>query len=299
MNRIVVTGASGQLGQALQRLVWEPSTDLIALSSTQLDVTDPEAVSTMAADTKPNVIINAAAYTAVDAAEDHPDAAFAVNAEAVGHLADAANRHDAFLIHVSTDYVFDGLKGEPYVEQDPISPIGVYGRSKAAGEAAAATADKAVTLRTSWLYGSDGNNFVSTMLRLASERDHIGVVGDQVGCPTAVPNLARCIQELIEATDAGMNLPSERTYHAVCTGSATWFDLAQAVFDASAAGFSGQLAKLTTSEYPTKATRPPDSRLDCSSLENQFGISLGPWRPALEPVVAELEKSKSESIISG
>jgi len=295
MTTVLVTGAGGQLGQELQQLNWTDHTRLVPLTSSQLDITAPESVSATVAEINPDVIVNAAAYTAVDRAEEEPDRAMAVNATAVSYLAEAANRHTSLLIHISTDYVFDGLKGEPYVEQDPISPTGVYGHTKAAGEAAAALADRSLVLRSSWLYSSRGNNFVSTMLRLASERDQIGVVDDQFGCPTAVPKLAAALQQIIYSTGAGTNLPAQRIYHAACTGTATWYDLAEAAFSASAVGFSGQLSRLATSEYPTKATRPPDSRLNCCGLERDLGISLGPWQAPLAQVVKEITNKHSES----
>lgn len=287
MTKVVITGAGGQLGVELCRARWPRSFAVEALTSADLDITD--AASTAAAMTalRPDIIVNAAAYTAVDRAEDEADRAFAVNATGVSHLATVADRLDALFVHFSTDYVFDGTSSSWYVERDQVSPLGVYGRSKAAGELAARSAARAVVLRVSWIYGSTGSNFVSTMLRLARERDEIGVVGDQVGCPTAAADVALAVTELVSAEADGAAI--SRLYHLAAPDDASWFELASSVFEASASGFDGRLRKLTTAEYPTAARRPANSRLDASLIAADLGIHLPSWRSSLPAVVSELE----------
>lgn len=285
---VLITGANGQLGRDLQRAPWPAGTEVVALTSTELDITNADAVRSQIERLQPGVVVNAAAYTAVDRAEDDEAQATLVNATAVGHLANAADAVSAALIHVSTDYVFDGAKSEWYVEDDPLSPIGAYGRSKAAGEAVALEADRSVVLRTAWVYGALGNNFVTTMLRLATERDVLGVVDDQLGCPTATSDIAAAIVRVTEAF-AGEAAPPERIYHLCSPDDASWHEFAMSIFDASTTGFHGVCNKLTTAEYPTKAARPANSRLDSSRLARDFGIVLPSWRTSLPLVVAELQ----------
>lgn len=291
MTRVLVTGAGGQVGRELLRAAWPESTDVVGFTSSELDITDPAAVERTVADTEPDVLVNAAAYTAVDAAEDDEARATAVNATAVGHLAAAADTVDAFLVHLSTDYVFDGTKPDPYVEDDPIAPIGAYGRSKAAGEAAALDAADSVVLRTAWVYGALGNNFVRTMLRLAGERDTLGVVGDQVGSPTSAADIAATIVELV-ARRAEEPLP-HRLYHLAAPDTASWHEFAMATFAASAAGFDGVCNELTTDQYPTKAVRPANSRLNTTRLTTLLGHPLPSWTSSLPRVVAEMEGATS------
>ncbi len=288
--RIVVTGANGQVGQELQRVPWPEGTTIRALSSNDLDITDSTSTSRLLTELDPTVIVNAAAYTAVDAAESDEDRATLVNATGVANLATASNRCGAFLIHISTDYVFDGTKTSWYVETDPLNPVGAYGRSKAKGEAHMTLADDSVTLRTAWVYGALGSNFVTTMLRLASERNQIGVVADQVGCPTAATDIARAIVEIVEVHQLQGSLPS-RLYHLAAPDQASWFEVAEAVFEASAFGFNGELSALTTEEYPTAALRPANSRLDSTLIYQELGIRLPSWRDSLALVIRELEEN--------
>ena len=291
MTRIVITGANGQLGRELVRFSWPAGYELRPYTSAELDITDVAAVSAAVDVANPDVIVNAAAYTAVDRAEDDEERAMAVNATAVEHLARAADRADALLVHLSTDYVFDGTKADWYTETDPLAPLGVYGRTKAAGEAAAAKAAKSVTLRTAWVYGALGSNFVTTMLRLAGERSELGVVDDQVGCPTSAADLAAAIAQLIEATEGGRVQPPATLYHLASPDSATWHEFAMAIFETSAAGFAGTCNRLTTAEYPTRAVRPANSRLASHQIATDLGIELPSWRRSLPRVVAELEGS--------
>lgn len=284
-----MTGAAGQLGRELARADWSDGIEVVALDSRQLDITVAPTVARAVAEIRPRVIVNAAAYTAVDQAEDDEERAMAVNGTAVGHLAEAADRAGALLVHVSTDYVFDGSKGGWYVESDPLAPLGAYGRSKAVGEAQALRADRSVVLRTAWVYSAVGRNFVATMLRLAADRDELGVVDDQVGCPTSAADLAAAIVDLVDASDLGRaDLPA-RLYHAASPEPATWHQLAMATFEASERGFDGVCRRLLTQEYPTRAVRPANSRLSSTRLAHDLGIMLPPWSSSLPAVVAELE----------
>ncbi len=292
MTSVLITGANGQLGRELRRAPWPGRDTITALDSADLDITDADDVHDTVQRIQPDVIVNAAAYTGVDTAEDEEEQATLVNATAVGYLAAAADAVSAALIHVSTDYVFDGSKTGWYVEGDPLAPIGAYGRSKAAGEAAALEANRSVVLRTAWVYGALGSNFVTTMLRLASERDVLGVVDDQHGCPTATADIATAIVRLADAFAGGGTAP-ERVYHVCSPDDATWHEFALAIFDNSATGFGGVCDKLTTAEYPTKAIRPPNSRLDSTRLQRDFDLTLPSWRASLPLVVAELQQDQS------
>jgi dTDP-4-dehydrorhamnose reductase len=290
---VLVCGAGGQLGRELQRVSWPPRFEIHAVGREQLDITDETAVETRVAALRPHVIVNAAAYTAVDRAEDEPATAFAVNAAGVGHLVRAAERCGARLLHVSTDYVFDGTKTGWYVESDPIAPLGVYGNSKAEGERLALQYPGSTVLRTAWLFGALGQNFVTTMLRLARERQKIGVVADQYGCPTAAKDVAVALVNVAQACldgtiDGGL-------FHLASPVAATWHEFAAAIFNASQHGFHGEFRKLTTAEYPTRARRPANSRLDSSLIEARLGIRLPDWRDSVVDVVRELEASSNRN----
>jgi dTDP-4-dehydrorhamnose reductase len=293
MTRVLVCGANGQLGRELQRARWPSDFTIEALSIERLDITDQRAVTALVEQLRPAVIVNAAAYTAVDRAEDEPAKAFAVNAVGVKHLAQAAARCRARLLHVSTDYVFDGTKEGWYVEFDPVSPLGVYGRSKAEGERVALEYADATVLRTAWLFGALGQNFVRTILRLAREREVIGVVGDQKGCPTAAKDVAKA---LVTITQAALDRSHEGgLFHLTSPSEASWHELAGAVFDVSKHGYHGEFRMLTTSQYPTRAQRPANSRLDSSLISSTLGIKLPDWRESLAEVVGELEADSSRS----
>lgn len=291
MTTVLVAGANGQVGQELRRSPWAAGVELVAHPSTTLDITDPSAVAGAVEAAGPDVIVNAAAYTEVDRAEDEPDRAVAVNRDGVAHLAAAADRAGALLVHLSSDYVFDGAKTGRYTEADPVSPLGVYGRSKAAGEEAALAATRSITLRTSWVYGAKGPNFVATMLRLALERDELGVVDDQYGCPTSAADLALAIGTVIERmTEPTTSRSLARLYHLAAPDDASWYELALATFEASALGFGGTCRRLTTAQYPTRAPRPANSRLDSGAIARDLGIELPSWRCSLPAVVAEIEE---------
>ncbi len=302
--RIVVTGGPGQLvlslierGAARQSEAFT----VIAVGPPDLDlaVPDDERILAALAAAHPDVIVNAAAHTAVDKAESERELAFAINAAGAGAVARAAVRLGVPLVHVSTDYVFAGDQSQPYTEDDPTGPTGVYGASKLAGEQAvlASGADAAI-LRTAWVYSPFGANFVKTMLRLAETRDELGVVADQRGNPTNALDLADAV--LTVATHLKTDIAPELRglFHATGSGEASWADFAEAIFAASAAqgGRSARVKHITTAEYPTPAKRPANSRLDCSRLAQRHGVRLPDWRGSTQAVVARLVQESLEGI---
>lgn len=272
-----MTGGGGQLGQALQRAA-PVGTDVIALSHAQLDIADEAAVMALVEREAPDLILNAAAYTAVDRAESEPEIAVRVNAEAPAVLARAAAARGIRLVHVSTDFVFDGTLGRPYRPDDTPNPLGVYGATKLAGEMAVAAADpSALIVRTAWVHGPAGANFVGTMLRLMAERDRLGVVVDQVGTPTHVEGLADALWRLA-ATDA------HGIVHHTDAGVASWYDFAVAIREeALALGLldrAAEVAPIATADYPTPARRPAIAILDKAS-GRAAGITPVHWREGL------------------
>ena len=287
-RRILVIGGTGQLGRELTALSWSPGFDVIAPLRKELDATDQSALAAYLGTGDWIVVINTAAYTAVDAAEDAVAEAYHVNALGPAILAAETARRDIPLIHVSTDYVFDGTKPEPYVEDDPTHPLGVYGASKLAGEEAVRTGNpRHIIVRTSWLVGRFGKNFVKTMLRLAGERESVSVVDDQLGTPTAASDLAAAIVTIAATPDLG-----ERAgiYHFANRGETTWCGLARSVFALSKerGGPSATVEAIATADYPTPARRPANSRLSTAKIERVFGIVPRPWEEALADVVASL-----------
>lgn len=286
MTRVLVTGAGGQLGAELMRAATPPALEVVGTDRAALDIADRAAVRSVVADIRPDVIVNAAAYTAVDRAEQEPELAFAANADGVSHLVGAAREVDARLVHMSTDYVFDGTKSGWYVESDPVRPLGVYGESKAAGEQAARAHDRHLILRTSWVFGALGSSFVSTMLRLAAERDEIAVVDDQLGCPTSAADIAGAIVALLSETGGADELRG--TFHLASPEAATWFQFARQILAPNIADGSLELRPLTTAEYPTPAARPANSRLDSGAIFAARGVRLPSWRESVKPVVHEL-----------
>jgi dTDP-4-dehydrorhamnose reductase len=291
---ILVTGGSGQLASAL--LAAAGTRPLLRVGRPQFDFDQPAALPDLLRDAAPSLIINAAAYTAVDRAETDAEAAARANRDGPALLAEYCARTGIPLLHVSTDYVFDGLKGAPYVETDPPRPTGVYGATKLAGEQAVlAECPRAVVLRTSWVYAARGRNFVLTMLRLGAERDRLSVVADQIGCPTAAPDLAAVILGIADRIGAGgWHDEYGGIFHAAGTGWVSWHGLAAAIFEvASGHGLKPpKLEAITTAEYPTAARRPPDSRLDCGKLARVFGLQLPPWRVSLGRVVDEVYQAQ-------
>ncbi|MFN3216048.1 MAG: dTDP-4-dehydrorhamnose reductase [Acidimicrobiales bacterium] len=284
--RVLVTGAAGQVGAELMRAAWPAGVAVTGVDRRGLDITDAAAVDAVVADLAPEVIVNAAAYTAVDRAETEPDLAQAVNATGVAHLAAAANRHGSRLIHISTDYVFDGTKDGWYVETDPVAPLGVYGATKLAGEQAAAAAERHLILRTAWVYGALGANFVATMLRLGAERDELAVVADQRGCPTAAIDIAAAIVDLVTAGLDGDELTG--TYHLASPEEATWHGFACAILAEPIASGRLRVRAIPTTDYPTPAARPANSRLDSTAIADAAGIVLPAWSTTMPAVRAEL-----------
>jgi len=281
--RILVTGADGQLGRCLQDQLGQTDHAWIACNRDSMDITDAQAVNTKIGDFKPEVIINAAAYTAVDKAESDEKTAWAINADAVGYLATAANMIGARILHVSTDYVFDGSATSPYKESDPVCPLGVYGASKLAGEQAAATANHFCVVRTAWVFSEYGNNFLKTMLRLAASRPELSVVADQIGTPTYAGDLAAALIGMAEE-----EIPSG-VYHFSGGRSCSWHQFADAIFGVAANELSTftrpEVLPISTSEYPTPAKRPAYSVLDDSLLRSVLPNAAGDWVQALPYVI--------------
>lgn len=289
MPRILLLGASGQLGIEISRAQIPARWTLSALGRDMLDLSEPAAVAAAIEAAKPDAIINASAYTAVDKAEAEPELAFALNRDAPAAMAQAAARLGVPLIHVSTDYVFSGDKPTPYVEDDPRQPANVYGRSKAEGEVAVLEAwDRAAVVRTSWVFSAHRANFLKTMLRLGETRDDVGVVSDQYGRPTHAGDLARgCIalaERLLDG-DAG----AAGVFHFAGKGDATWADFADVIFTETQSYGRGRVRvrRILTAEYPTPAARPTNSRLDTAKIE-ALGIVPADWRDGVRDSVREL-----------
>ena len=280
--KILVCGHHGQVAQALLAQL-NGLGDVHLLGRDQLNMASPEALREPLRRLAPQLIINAAAHTAVDQAETEPDLAFAINAEGPRVLAEEAVRLGAPLIHYSTDYVFDGEKALPYTEADRPNPLGVYGRSKLAGEQAIAAVDgEHLILRTSWVYSLYGRNFLLTMQRLLQEKPQLRVVNDQIGAPTWATTIAAATRELIERWQAGQR-GAWGTYHLTAQGDTSWFGFAQAIGEhLKARGLPcAELLPIPSSEYPTPARRPANSRLDCSRLAREWDVHLPHWQQAL------------------
>jgi dTDP-4-dehydrorhamnose reductase len=288
---ILVTGGTGQVGTGIAQSN-RGRFEIVAASRAELDLSDAVSIERAIASRDWSAIISAGAYTAVDKAESDQAAAFAINADAPGVIARAAAGRDIPLIHVSTDYVFDGSKNAPYSEEDQVAPLGVYGASKEAGEQAVrAAGGRHIILRTAWVVSPWGGNFVKTMLRLGGEREKLGVVADQIGCPTSAADIAETLLSLTERLLADRSEPTG-TYHFVNAGQASWHDLATHIF--SRAAKQGQVVPkvdaITTADYPTPAKRPANSRLSTDKLTGAFGISPRPWQDAVDDILETLLK---------
>lgn len=287
--RILITGCNGQLGTELRKIsVIRPEHQWFSTDINELDLCNEDAVERFFSEKKIDVCINCAAYTAVDKAEDEPAKAAKVNSDAVGILARTCSKNDALLIHVSTDYVFDGKGTRPYREDDAICPQSVYGRTKANGERQIRESQcKHVIIRTSWLYSSTGNNFVKTMLRLGSERPFVTVVADQKGNPTWAADLAKVIDGVIMKN--GKNKIHE-TFHFSNEGVISWCDFANAIFQL---GKKNCYAKpITTAEYPSKASRPAYSAFDKTKIKSFLGIEIPEWKESLAKCIEELSEKQ-------
>ena len=286
--KILITGQHGQVSRELQQRLHGLG-ELVVLGRDQLDLANPEQIRQQVRSHRPGLIINAAAHTAVDQAENEPDVAFAINATAPGILAEEAKALGIPLIHYSTDYVFDGSKPAPYTEDDVPNPLGVYGQSKLAGEQAiAAVGGQYLILRTSWVYSSHGKNFLLTMQRLLQEKPQMRIVADQIGAPTWAGTIANSTRALIERWQAGQ-AGEWGVYHLTAQGETSWFGFAQAIGEHLLAEGKAcaELEGIPASDYPTPAKRPLNSRLDCSRLQQQWQVGQPQWREALRECLAQ------------
>jgi dTDP-4-dehydrorhamnose reductase len=294
--RLLVTGAGGQVGRELLAAAEARGVEAVGTDADTLDITDAAAVGRAVSAGRPDAVVNAAAYTAVDRAEAEPDLAAAVNRDGARNVAEACARAGVPLVHVSTDYVFDGAKGAPYTPDDPVSPLGVYGRTKAEGEGAVREAlAEHVVIRTAWVFSAHGHNFVRTMLRLARERESFGVVADQWGGPTSAAAVARACLGAAERTAAGLGVWG--LFHHTGAPLATWFDLATEAVGLARGldpAYRGVVVPIPTTEYPTPAARPARVDLDTSGFERAYGLAAPDWRADLAPVVRALVESARE-----
>ena len=286
--RLIITGANGQVGREFEKTAGFPGLEIIPLARNELDITSRRQVEKTVEALAPGLVVNAAAYTAVDMAEKEPGKASAVNREGPLNLAEVCRARSVPLIHISTDYVFDGTSRIPYVEDDPASPLGVYGMSKWEGEQAVRNVlDEHIILRVSWVFGVHGSNFVKTMLRIGKERREVRVVYDQHGCPTPAADIAGVILSIAEQICSGRT-DAWGTYHYSGLGETTWFHFAQKIFsmaDSIVAFSLPVIIPIPSTEYPTPAKRPLNSVFDCSRIKAVFGIEQAPWEPGLEAVI--------------
>jgi dTDP-4-dehydrorhamnose reductase len=297
---ILIVGAAGQVGVELQRS-FAGSGRIVTADQESVDLADADQTRALVRRVQPDVILNAAAYTAVDRAESQRDLAMAINATAPRILAEEAIRLDSLLVHYSTDYVFNGEKQQPWVETDEPSPLNVYGESKLAGEQAVQqTGGRFLIFRTSWVYGPHGNNFLLTMLRLGRERDRLSIVDDQFGSPTTSIELANATRTVTEGVLAGkFGAPRDWAglYHMTCADSTTWFGFAKAIFAGAESRLNAkppELTPLATKDYPTPARRPRNSVLSNQKLYDRFGVRLADWRTALDDVLQVLSSAATK-----
>jgi dTDP-4-dehydrorhamnose reductase len=292
--KILVTGRNGQVGFELERAL-APLGEVVAVDQSECDLSNPNAIRELVRSVTPDVIVNPAAYTAVDRAESDSTTAFAVNAHAPGILGEEAARLGALVVHYSTDYVFNGTKDGAYSEQDRPDPQSVYGRSKYEGELALTAANpRHLILRTSWVVGAHGGNFAKTMLRLAGERDRLNVVADQFGAPASAALLADITAHLVRQHQREQSSFPYGTYHVTASGETSWYEYARFVInEALAAGqtlkaTADSIAPLTTADYPTPAKRPANSRLDTTRFRETFGLRLPPWQEGVRHVLQQI-----------
>lgn len=290
--KIVVTGREGQVVQSLlDRSSQRPDLQVIALGRPELDLAKPESVRSAIEAAKPDLVVSAAAYTAVDLAEDQPELAFAVNASGAETVAEAAKNCGVPVIHLSTDYVFAGDADKPYVETDITGPRSVYGSSKLEGERLVAQANpQHIVLRTAWVYSFFGKNFVKTMLKLAETRDALSVVSDQWGNPTSALDIADAIIQVADHLAATPDFSAYGVYHLAGTGDTNWSGFARAIFGDSAklGGPTATVTDIATADYPTKAARPANSRLSTAKFQEVFNWSAPHWQSSLRDVVTRL-----------
>ena len=275
--RILLTGRNGQVGWELERAL-APLGEVIAADRAMLDLADAEAIRRTVRETEPDVVVNAAAYTAVDRAESEPETALRINGAAPGVLAEEARRHGALLVHYSTDYVFDGTKATPYVEEDSTHPLNVYGRSKLEGERAIQSSGcRHLVLRTSWVYSARGSNFLRAIIRRARSQPELRVVNDQIGAPTSAAAIARATARILGRTGP------EGVFHASASGRTSWHGFAEAIV--KRAGLPTRVVGIRSQDYPSAARRPSNSLLDNAKLRSVFGILLEDWQEQLREVM--------------
>lgn len=295
--RVLVTGYSGHVATALRLSRLEPGEQVIAPGRSGIDLADIATIRRAGRDLSPDVIINAGAWTDVEAAEDEPDAARRINADAPEALADEAGRLGASFIHLSTDYVFDGEKRAPYVEADPVRALNAYGAGKLEGEQRVMAANpSAVVVRVAWVFSPWSKSFVETMLRFAGQREEVSVVDDQTGTPTSATEIASALLAVARRMRQAPDDPGlAGALHMVSPDSVVRADFAEELFAISRrlGGPSARVRRVASTEFPSKAVRPLDTRLDCSRLREVFGLELAPWRESLEPVVAEMLRRKA------
>ena len=295
--KLFVTGAQGQVARSLVKAAGDQDMQIMALGRPDLDLTVPDSIKRALDKYQPDLVVNAAAYTAVDRAEEEGEAATALNQKGAGVLALLCNQRGIPFIHLSTDYVYDGSKKSPYVEEDPTAPLGIYGRSKLAGEKAVIAATRQhIILRTAWVYSPFGQNFVKTMLRLAGTRDEFGVVKDQIGSPTYAPHLACAILDIARQLKSNDQEDRWGIYHAAGSGETSWHGMALEIFK-QAVGYGTPCPKLNaipTRDYPTPAKRPANSRLDCAKLTKNFSIKLPDWKSGVKSCVTSLLAERAE-----
>ena len=299
--KILVTGKNGQVGFELMRTL-APLGTVVGVGVKECDLAQSAAIDALLERVRPDIIVNPAAYTEVDKAESQPTIAHAVNAQAPKLLARYAARHNIPIIHFSTDYVFDGKKDGPYTEEDEAKPTSVYGKTKWLGEEAVRKlAAKHIIIRTSWVFGSHGVNFLKTMLKLAAERDKLSVVSDQYGAPTSARMLAEAVAQIITELGEPGSYRKYGTYHVAARGETSWHGYAQVVVErAIKLGLDlkispKEIKPITTKEYPMPAPRPANSRLDTTKVSMTFSVSLPKWQDEVEKVIQELVKGKNDA----
>jgi dTDP-4-dehydrorhamnose reductase len=299
--RILVTGRDGQLGWELVRAL-SPLGQVTSTSRAELDLASYDSIRAALRATRPQLIVNAAAYTAVDRAESEPDLARRINADAVATLAAEAKQIGAAIIHYSTDYVFDGAKSSPYTEEDATNPPGVYGETKLAGEQALVQAGiPYLVLRTSWVYGARGKNFLRTILKLAAEKPELRIVDDQLGAPTWSRDIAQATTAVAKRWFQNDTEEHSGIYHLTAAGETSWYGFAREATRMCVDLFPGganfaRLVPIATAEYPTPAARPKNSRLDCGKIAQTFGVKLPLWTDSLAAVVREIASDTSQGL---
>jgi len=289
--KILVLGSKGQLGQCLNDQLAITEHDVVYTSRGQIDIAEFEVTKAQMLEISPDIVINAVAYTAVDKAEEERQSADCINHLAVANISKICNQLDCWLIHVSTDYVFDGNSEVPYKEDNPTNPQGVYGDSKLKGEVAIeASGCKYLIIRTAWVYSEYGNNFLKTMLRLGADRDELSIVGDQIGCPTYAQDIAKSIVSILSCLD--LKDSSSGIYHYCGDEPCSWYEFARAIFlEVEVQGLKtpNYVKSITTADYPTPAIRPAYSVLDCSKIESCFDVTSSSWREGIKTVIDRLQ----------